>query len=193
MFNAGNHHTLKQFNAFTNKPSVFLDAASSQGTDSAGDSNRGHERIDLISKAVPARGERIGEAANNGAVTRTTTSRGVSAEVLAFAADSGSSLGGDSPASGTGFEPIGAGLLNGLTKRYPNGTMWTFGEAGLITLPGNIRPVQLSGRRTSSSNVKAWKRQRESDAASLRPCFPCARQLIFVPLFDAALERLTAG
>ena len=149
--------------------------------------------MDSISETVHARDGRIRETANNGAATRSTANDGVSAEVLAFAAESGSSLGSDSPASGNGFKPIDAGLLNGLTKRYPNGTMWTFGEAGLITPPENIRPAQLSGRRASSSGVKAWKRQRESDAASLRPYFPHARQLIFAPLFDAALERLTAG
>ncbi len=172
---------------------MFLDAASSQVTDSAGDSNKENERTDLISENGHARGGRMAGTPTNGATLRSATSHGTSAEVLAFAAASASSLGGDSPASGTDFKPIDAGLLNALTKRYPNGTMWTFGEAGLITPAENIRPAQLSGRRTSSSNVKAWRRQREADAASLRPYFPYARQLIFVPMFDAALERLTAG
>lgn len=151
--------------------------------------NRDSTSIDTLS----ARRERPTETVGSGAVTWSTTSTRVPAEVLAFAHETASSISGDSPAIGKEFTPIDAGLLQDLTKRYPNGTLWTFGEAGLITPTESFPPAQLSGRRPSASGVRTWRQQRESDAEALRQYFPRARQLVFAPLFDAALERSTAG
>ena len=113
--------------------------------------------------------------------------------MLAFAGEKGSSLGGGSLDDCTNITPVDAGLLKDLTNRYPNGTIWTFGQAGLITPTESIPSTQLFDRRLSVSGVQRWKQQRESEAEVLRDHFPHARQLIFAPLFDAALERSTAG
>jgi hypothetical protein len=147
-------------------------------------------RRDLTSDA---RREGATKTTGSGAVTCSATSIQLPAEVLAFAHKTGSSINGDSPAAISDFTPIDAGLLQDLTKRYPNGTMWTFGKAGLITPPEKCPPAQISGRRPSGSGARAWRQQRESDAEALRQYFPTAFQLVFAPLFDAALERSTAG
>lgn len=140
-----------------------------------------------------ARREGATKTAGNGAVTCSATSSRLPAEVLAFAHKTGSSISGDSPAALNDFTPVDAGLLQVLTKRYPNGTLWTFSKAGLITPPEKFLPAQVAGRRPSSSASRAWRQQRESDAEALRQYFPTAFQLVFAPLFDAALERSTAG
>ena len=117
----------------------------------------------------------------------------VPAEILAFAHETGSSLGGDGIDACTNFTPPDGGLLSDLTQRYPNGTIWTFGQAGLITPTDSFHSAQPSGRRPSVLGSKAWRQQRESEAETLQHHFPNAHQLIFAPLFDAALERSTAG
>jgi hypothetical protein len=176
--------------SFANNYSVFLDAASSHVTDFTGKSGKAVNRRDLTSDP---RREGATKTAGSGAVTCSATSNRHPAEVLAFAHRSGSSINGDSAAALNDFTPIDANLLQVLTKRYPNGTLWTYGKAGLITTPGKCLPAQVAGRRPSSSGSRAWRQQRESDAEALRQYFPTAFQLVFAPLFDAALERSTAG
>ena len=124
-------------------------------------------------------------------MTWSTASNEAQSEILAFACENGSSLHGEEDPAKRPFIPIDASLLNELNKRYPGGTMWTFGEAGLITPTESLLPSL--GRRYSSTGIKTWKQQRESEAAALRHYFPYVCQLIFAPLFDAALERSTTG
>jgi hypothetical protein len=190
----GDGPLLKYHRKYADICSVFLDAAPSHLIGSPRYSKRGPDDADLApNELVKTQGESFPEVTSNGAATWSTTSNGVPADILAFAHETDSSLSGDSQIAERSFTPVNARLLDALTKRYPSGTMWTFGENGLIT-PTEKSPSRLgSGRRASTSGVKAWKQQRESESESLRLHFPHARQLIFVPLFDAALERSTAG
>ena len=138
-------------------------------------------------------GKRSTEYAGDDYITWNTPSNKVPAEILALAHETGSTLRGDGSDVCTIFTPPDAGLLRGLTKRYPNGTMWTFGQAGLITPTESFPSEHHWTRRLSTSGAKAWRQQREIEAETLRQYFPTARQLIFAPLFDAAMERSTAG
>jgi signal transduction histidine kinase len=136
---------------------------------------------------------RAKETSSGDTVTWSSPTSDAPAEILAFAYEHSSSFNGDSPSTDKCFTPIDASLLNDLTKRYPNGTIWTFGEYGLLTPTDSTPSMQPFARRPSASGIKARKQRRESEAEALRHYFPFVRQLVFAPLFDAALERSTAG
>jgi hypothetical protein len=178
--------------ALLTRNSVFLDTASSHLSASPSNLNVELNGKDSIQNENTY-SKRVTDTTSNGPFTWSTAPDGVPTEILAFAHELGSSLTGDDPATSKHFTPIDASLLHDLTKRYPNGTMWTFGEAGLLTPTESPPLAQPSGRRPSVSGTKARRQQRESEAEALRLYFPHTRQLIFAPLFDAALERSTAG
>lgn len=173
---------------------MFLDSAPTRLSELSRNWKTGLNRSDSAQDAtVHSHDERATENASMTATTWSTASNGAPADILAFACENGSSLTGDGQVTGKHFTPVDASLLNNLTKRYPNGTMWTFGEAGLLTPTELSSPTPIFGKRSSGSGVKLRKQQREAEAEALRHYFPHARQLLFAPLFDAALERSTAG
>lgn len=178
--------------ALLTRNSVFLDTAFSHLSASHSTSKVEQSRKDSIQNENTYK-KRHTDTTSNGPFTWSITPDEVPTDILAFAHELGSSLTGGDQATSKLFTPIGASLLNDLTKRYPNGTMWTFGETGLLTPTEWSPPAQPSGRRPSASGSKARRQQRESEAEALRLYFPHTRQLMFAPLFDAALERSTAG
>lgn len=174
--------------------SVFLNAASTHLSKYARALNsKLTVKGETASEAAESIRKHSTDPAGKDFVTWNSHSAKVPAEVLAFADERGSSLEGGSLQSCTNIIPVDADFLDELTKRYPNGTIWTFGQTGLITPTGSTTSSQLFGRRLSVPGLKAWKQQRESEAEALRHHFPRACQLIFAPLFDAAMERSTSG
>lgn len=177
----------------TDKHSIFLGTALSYINEPSANPNKElNSRYSTPGGSGHADDKRTTETPIKRTMTWNTASSEVPAEILAYAYENDSSLHGEGASANKSFTPIDTNFLNELNKRYPSGTMWTFGEAGLITPTESLPPPSLN-RRYSSSGIKTWKQQRESEAEVLRHHFPYVSQLIFAPLFDAALERSTTG
>jgi hypothetical protein len=116
----------------------------------------------------------------------------ISAEVLGYAIDNRSSLGGNSSNKDLGLTPLDEKFLLELASTYPQGTLWSFEETGVL-FPAEEEPsldtfAQRHGRKRASTASR-----RQAEAHLLRQHFPGIRQLLFVPLYDLNLGRSTAG
>src|SRR5271170_1772395 len=116
----------------------------------------------------------------------------ISAEVLGYAIDNRSSLGGSSGPAALGFTPLDEQLLLDLASNYPQGTLWSFEESGILYPAEEELPLHSFDQRP-----REWRPPttccREAEARLLRKHFPGVRQLLFVPLYDLNLGRSTAG
>lgn len=116
----------------------------------------------------------------------------ISAEVLGYAIDNRSSLGGISGGKDLGFTPLEEEFLLELASKYPQGTLWSFEETGILFPAYEDSSVdsldQRNGRKSASTRSR-----RETEAHILRQHFPGVRQMLFVPLYDLNLGRSTAG
>jgi signal transduction histidine kinase/CheY-like chemotaxis protein len=115
-----------------------------------------------------------------------------SAEVLGYAIDNRSSLGGSSGHAALGFTPLDEQFLLDLASNYPQGTLWSFEESGILYPAEEELPLHSFNQRPGE-----WRPSttccREAEARLLRKHFPGVRQLLFVPLYDLNLGRSTAG
>jgi signal transduction histidine kinase/ActR/RegA family two-component response regulator len=116
----------------------------------------------------------------------------ISAEVLGYAIDNRSFLGGSSDNAALGFTPLDEQFLLDLASNYPQGTLWSFEESGTLypaeeELPLHSFDQKLGNWRPTTTCC------REAEARLLREHFPGVRQLLFVPLYDLNLGRSTAG
>jgi hypothetical protein len=114
------------------------------------------------------------------------------AEVLGFAVEESSSLGGGKSDSMSAFKPLDERFLLKITQRYSQGKLWSFGDAGLISSSDEDATYE-SLNVNSSTNRKVKTRYLQSEASLLQTAFPGVRQLLFVPLFDATAGRFAAG
>jgi signal transduction histidine kinase/CheY-like chemotaxis protein len=116
----------------------------------------------------------------------------ISAEVLGYAIDNRSSLGGSSGHAALGFTPLDEQFLLDLASNYPQGTLWSFEESGILYPAEEEFPLHSFDQRSGE-----WRPPttccREAEARLLRIHFPGVRQLLFVPLYDLNLGRSTAG
>jgi hypothetical protein len=116
----------------------------------------------------------------------------ISAEVLGYAIDNRSSLGGTSNTKEPGFTPLDEKFLLDLASNYPQGTLWSFEESGILFPAEDEASLesfdQRPGRKRASTRTR-----REAEAHLLRQHFPSVRQLLFVPLYDPNLGWSTAG
>ena len=116
----------------------------------------------------------------------------ISAEVLGYAIGNQSSLGDDSSNKDLGFTPLDGKFLLGLASTYPQGTLWSFEEGGVL-FPTEEEPC-LDSFGPRHGRKRAWTRsRREAEAQLLRKHFPGVRQLLFAPVYDLNLGRSTAG
>lgn len=122
------------------------------------------------------------------AATPNTTS----AEVLGYAIDNRLSSGGSSGHATFGFTPLDEKFLLDLASNYPQGTLWSFEESGILYPSEEVLPLHPFDQRPGN-----WRPSttscREAEARLLRQHFPGVRQLLFVPLYDLNLGRSTAG
>jgi signal transduction histidine kinase/CheY-like chemotaxis protein len=116
----------------------------------------------------------------------------ISAEVLGYAIDNRSSLGDSSGHAALGFTPLDEQFLLDLASNYPQGTLWSFEESGILYPAEEELPLHSFDPRP-----RTWRPSttccREAEARRLLQHFPGVRQLLFVPLYDLNLGRSTAG
>lgn len=112
--------------------------------------------------------------------------------MLGYAIDSRSSLGRDSRDKDLGFTPLDEEFLLDLASTYPQGTLWSFEESGIL-FPVEDEPPLASFNHKRRRNRSSTRSRREAEAHLLREHFPGVRQLLFVPLYDLNLGRSTAG
>ena len=135
--------------------SVFLDTAlgSLAGLDK---SNRTHS-LDQSGENTPSMNftANVGSMPQNNDVQRkkhsmpglltAATPNTTSAEVLGYAIDNRLSLGGSSGHATFGFTPLDEKFLLDLASNYPQGTLWSFEESGIL----------LAGPRGSNALIDA--------------------------------------
>jgi signal transduction histidine kinase/CheY-like chemotaxis protein len=116
----------------------------------------------------------------------------IPAEVLGYAIDNRSSLEGSSVHAALGFTPLDEQFLLDLASNYPQGTLWSFEESGILYPAEEELPLHSFDQRPGE-----WQPSttccREAEARLLRKHFPGVRQLLFAPLYDLNLGRSTAG
>jgi hypothetical protein len=116
----------------------------------------------------------------------------ISAEVLGYAIDNRSSLGGHSGDRDLGFTPLDEQFLLDLASKYPQGTLWSFEEIGILFSAEEEPSLDILGQRPGRKGASIAF-SREAEAHLLQQHFPDVRQLLFVPLHDLNLGRSTAG
>lgn len=121
-----------------------------------------------------------------------TTQNIISAEVLGYAIDTRSSLGSNSSDNDLGFTPLDEQFLLDLASTYPQGTLWSFEESGILFPVEDELPLESFNHRLERKQASTRSR-REAEGRLLREHFPGVRQLLFVPLYDLNLGRSTAG
>ncbi|RKF59864.1 hypothetical protein OnM2_056028 [Erysiphe neolycopersici] len=87
--------------------------------------------------------------------------------------------------------------LQDLTKSYPKGNVWYIDQYGYFSSVEQLRKIQQKlsadpGRKLSRATSYDLSAQR-AEAAMLSRIFTKARQIIFVPLWDASTDRWYAG
>ncbi|KAJ5764818.1 hypothetical protein N7520_004377 [Penicillium odoratum] len=86
---------------------------------------------------------------------------------------------------------ISENFLGQLSRRYPRGKIFNFGE------DGRLSSSETSDRGTSSSGGKKFKRTRRAfirqDAVTLLQLAPAARSIVFSPLWDSHKGRWYSG
>ena len=121
-----------------------------------------------------------------------TSQNVISAEVLGYAIENRSSLGSASNNKDLGFTPLDEQFLLDLASTYPQGTLWSFEETGVLFPVEDESSLESFDQRRGTKR-SSTKYRRETEANLLRQHFPGVRQLLFVPLYDLNLGRSTAG
>ncbi|KAF2630337.1 hypothetical protein BU25DRAFT_362458 [Macroventuria anomochaeta] len=75
-----------------------------------------------------------------------------------------------------------------IIKRYPRGKMFTFDHEGQELSDASDNGSVLSGR----PNSRRRRERASADFANLHACFPKARQIMFIPLWDSTTSRSAA-
>ncbi|KAL5409698.1 hypothetical protein PMIN03_005827 [Paraphaeosphaeria minitans] len=84
-------------------------------------------------------------------------------------------------------EALPPDYLSKLIKRFPDGKLFTFNFNGhAMTSSSDETSKVFSPPRSSKSHTKDVKRH---ETAELRRCFPSARQIIFLPIWDSSTSR----
>lgn len=88
------------------------------------------------------------------------------------------------------FSPLSHVELSSLIRRHPRGRLFTFDSGDqLVSSSSDEQPSSIqSSRSTKSRKTTASK----SEIHLFRKCFPTARQLIFLPLWDMTTSRWAA-
>ena len=96
------------------------------------------------------------------------------------------------PGESLTFHPLEEHFLQQILKRYPRGKMWSFDEeGGLSSSEEERRPSQ--GHRSADEHSQSKIDRRKAEAKTLQHSFPAVRQLLFIPLWDAASFRVFSG
>ena len=113
------------------------------------------------------------------------------AEVIA------SSLGRGSGDSETGFRRMDCKTLQTLLNVYEDGNVWYFDEDGYFSSLEQVEQLKMKTDSKASnqqqSNIKRRRSEEIAVATVLLGKFEKARQLIFLPMWDAAAKRWYAG
>jgi hypothetical protein len=115
-------------------------------------------------------------------------------EVLGFSTPRASSIHGDELPGPHSFVTFDERSLHSFLQRYPRGKLWTFDEDGFVS--SSDEDIKIVNRRKSPiisdrSIVASQKKKARAarEAKFLLEQFPGVRQLLFVPLWDAARSR----
>ncbi|TAQ84111.1 hypothetical protein B7494_g7570 [Chlorociboria aeruginascens] len=117
-------------------------------------------------------------------------------EILGFSTPEASSIHGDEQPGTHSFIPFDEKSLNTLLRRYPRGKLWTFDSDGTVS---SSDEENLMHRGTPTQYDKEISRRilrnsrNESTGKFILRHFPGVRQLLFVPLWDAARSRWLSG
>jgi signal transduction histidine kinase len=109
-----------------------------------------------------------------------------SAHVLAFSSNHEPFLQGQLPQGSAALGDIDRNVLHGLLKRYPHGKIWYLAN-GVVASSSEDDKRKYSHSTTSPPRKPAQHRLWE--AKILAKFFPEARQILFVPMWDAATSR----
>ncbi|KAE9378835.1 hypothetical protein N431DRAFT_148177 [Stipitochalara longipes BDJ] len=121
---------------------------------------------------------------------RSSTDKHKASKVLAMSC-------GKRASSGSHSAMLDSKTLQSLIKSYPQGNVWYLDEEGYFSSLEQVHEwdqrngISPSGRLRSTSPINVSKRQAE--AAILSRIFPGARQIIFLPMWDAGRDRYYAG
>jgi hypothetical protein len=130
-----------------------------------------------ISQNVPPTGRHLSQGA-----IRSSTDKHKASKILAMCSGKGATW---DPSSRT----LDAKTLQSLIKSYPQGNVWYMDEEGYFSSLEQISEwerrsgISPSGKRRSISPINVTKKKAE--AATLSYIFHGARQIIFLPLWDA--------
>ncbi|KFY68172.1 hypothetical protein V498_10734 [Pseudogymnoascus sp. VKM F-4517 (FW-2822)] len=132
-----------------------------------------------------------------GTFSRTLT-ESKTAEILGFSTASASSIHGDRLPGAESFSALDEKALHTLLRRYPRGKIWSFDSDGAMSSSSeeeSLRPdvESLIQRSRNTQGRKCKSARNKSDANFLSRHFPGARQLLFVPLWDAGRSRWFSG
>ena len=89
------------------------------------------------------------------------------------------------------FQPLSTDFIQGLLKHYPRGKLWLFDGADGLTSEEEdpTSPNQATAPRKAHNRAA----RRKFELETFRKHFPDVRELLFVPLWDAAAARWLSG
>ncbi|KAF2083282.1 hypothetical protein K490DRAFT_52076, partial [Saccharata proteae CBS 121410] len=123
--------------------------------------------------------------------TRRSPARKMS-EILAFATQRGSSLGGDAVAAQ--FESYAESSLHRLLKRYPNGKIFNVTAAGAASsTEESDGEQQIDSAKSDTNGTKRATSFKDREVRNILRVAPHARSIVFVPLWEYQRERWFAG
>jgi His Kinase A (phospho-acceptor) domain len=133
-----------------------------------------------------------------GMFSRSTGDAAKSVEILGFSTPEASSVHGDALPGPQSFSPFQEKALHTLLRRYPRGKLWTFDSDGAVSSSSEDETFKRlhrdsDQRRNDLRRRRVRNQKAKSDAKFLAKHFPGVRQLLFVPLWDAARSRWLSG
>lgn len=133
----------------------------------------------------------------HGMFMRTSIGSEKRVETLGFSTSDASSIHQDATPGSNAFTPFDEKSLHTLLRRYPRGKLWTFGEDGYVSLSEDdgqpLETVKSSASTAGTAQSSKARLRAATEAKFLLRHFNGARQILFVPLWDAGRSRWLSG
>jgi hypothetical protein len=189
---------LQQKSNFSTHTSHEDSPTSGDDLQSSGEQHSDHGEDQTSPQLSPGRARHSSPGLGEGMFSRSSVESKKSVEILAFSTTDASSIHHDEYPGPQSFIPFEEKSLNTLLRRYPRGKLWTFDSDGAVSSSSEeelIKPPHKDSAQYAKDLHKRKMRsaRAKSDARFLSRHFPGARQLLFVPLWDAGRSRWLSG
>jgi signal transduction histidine kinase len=113
------------------------------------------------------------------------------APVLASSTRDEPFLRGQHPRGRAALGEVDQDILGELCKRYPQGKIWSLENGAVASSSEDDQAEKLASSTSSHRRNRSYHRRGE--ASIMTKLFPGVRQILFVPLWDAAVSRWASG